>query len=84
MVKRQLYQCLHPKVRGDRIYCSKGYRLRNGFKDGTIPCRCLERGDPLICSICQDCGDYFEIGPPLKREDRGWHNGTKTIHIHQP
>uniref|UniRef100_A0A6M3J4I8 Uncharacterized protein n=1 Tax=viral metagenome TaxID=1070528 RepID=A0A6M3J4I8_9ZZZZ len=71
MTKRSLYQCFNCKVI-DKIYCSMGHRLVKYSSDGTINKALLIRGDPLELSVCQGCPDYDEMGPPVKKEDRGW------------
>ena len=65
--KRSLYMCSHAKVKGDKLYCSKGHEL-------TVHAsvRALARGAPLIFSCCQDCEDYDEMGPPVPAGERGW------------
>lgn len=73
MRKRSLYQCLNAKVLGDKIYCSKGHKL-GGVKGGRLDVLRLIRGEPLELSICQDCPDYDEMGPPVPKEERGWAN----------
>ena len=73
MAKRSLYQCLEAKVKEDRILCARGHPFSASAKGGkTIPVLKLMRGDPLELTICQDCRDYKEIGPPIPPEERGW------------
>lgn len=69
---RQLYQCLHAKVKGDKIACAKGHPLSLLSEDGSIGLIRVWRHQPLEMTICQKCLDYDEMGPPLRREDRGW------------
>jgi hypothetical protein len=69
--KRSLYQCFNARVKGDRIYCSKGYSIGTA-KDGAMPVVKLARGAPLELGVCQECVDYDEIGPPVPKEERGW------------
>jgi hypothetical protein len=69
--KRSLYQCFNARVKGNRIYCSKGYKISRA-NDGTISVVRLARGAPLQLEICQDCADYDEMGPPVPKEERGW------------
>jgi len=71
-VKRSLYQCFNAKVKGDRIYCAKGYRLSGMSRGGTIYIKRLSRGDPLELAVCQECADYDEMGPTVPKEERGW------------
>jgi len=70
-MKRSLYQCFNARVKGNRIYCSKGHRLGKA-KDGHLPLVKLARGTPLEISTCQACTDYDEMGPPVPREEQGW------------
>jgi len=70
--KRSLYQCFCAQVRGDRIKCSEGHALDARKKDGGVNIEMLARGAPLEFTVCQSCGDYNEMGPPVDREDRGW------------
>lgn len=74
MDKRSLYQCLNAKVKGDRIYCAKGHPIGRA-NDGTVPLVSLVRGASLQRTICQDCSDYDEMGPPIPKEERGWAYG---------
>jgi len=67
--KRSLYQFFHAKVKGDRIYCEKGYRLDSR---GRLTIKRLVRGTPLVFSICQGCIDYEPMGDPIPPEERGW------------
>ena len=69
--KRTLYECSHPKVKGDRIYCAKGYRLGSN-KDGTIPVTQWARGDPLELKICQSCPSFESMGDPVPADEKGW------------
>ena len=71
MPKRSLYQCFNARVKIDKIYCAKGWPLGNR-KDGTIDLLRLMRGEPLVCSGCQECGDFDSMGDPVATEDRGW------------
>jgi len=72
MSKRSLYQCFNARVKGDRIYCAKGYRLSGRSGDGTMNIRRLSRGEPLELAICRECINYDEMGPPVPKEERGW------------
>ena len=68
--KRSLYECFNAKVKGDQIYCAKGNTLQTM---GTEPLlRQLERGAPLTCNVCQDCPNFDRMGPPLRKNDRGY------------
>lgn len=71
--KRSLYQCLEAKVKEDRILCAKGHPLSR-MSVGTIPVVRLVRGAPLELTVCQDCRDYKDMGPPVPPEERGWAN----------
>lgn len=71
--KRSLYQCLHAKVKGSRIYCEKGRRFesrRRGKR--TLSIDGLARGEPLVFSMCEGCIDYEPMGDPIPPEERGW------------
>ena len=70
-MKRNLYQCSHAKVLGDRIHCTIGRPLST-TKDKTIPVLRLIRGEPLELTICQKCLNYEELGPPILKDERGW------------
>jgi len=58
-----IFDCLNAKWPNDSlppyIYCSKGHKLGNG----KIHTRKVDRGDKLICRICQTCRDFdgFDI-----------------------
>lgn len=68
-IKRSLYQCFNARVLGEDIYCSKGHEF---YRNGGINIRRLIRGERLELTVCQDCGDYLEMGPPIPKEERGW------------
>lgn len=68
--KRSLYECFNAKVKGNMIYCAKGCTLQTKGPEPLI--RRLERGAPLICSVCQDCPDFDPMGPPLRKNERGY------------
>lgn len=70
-LKRSLYQCFNAKVKGDIIYCSKGYTLAKA-QDGTVPVMRLKKGFPLEQAVCQNCPHYDEMGEPLALSERGW------------
>jgi hypothetical protein len=55
---RTLYDCFNAKVKGNRIYCKKGYRLNKQCKDGSIGVEKLYRGSPLVYVECQECLDF--------------------------
>ena len=76
-MKQTLYECLHARVSGKRIYCDKGHPLSLKSDDGSLDIRRLARGEPLALGICQDCSDFDCMGPPLPEEDRGWAKPTK-------
>ena len=65
--KRSLYQCLNAKVKGKRLYCSKGHEF--SLHASILA---LARGAPLELSCCQNCEDYDEMGPPVPAGERGW------------
>jgi hypothetical protein len=77
-VKRSLYQCFNARVKGDKIYCAKGWPL-GVRKDGTADLIRLIRGESLELSICQDCVDFDSMGDPVAPEDRGWINKTEEV-----
>jgi hypothetical protein len=70
--KRTLYECLHARVKGQNIYCQKGYLFYHSPGNGHVDIERLARGQRLAFRICQDCGDFEYIGPPLLPEERGW------------
>jgi hypothetical protein len=71
--ERSLYDCSHARVKDGRIYCNKGYRLRETVgKNGSINLERLARGEPLILSVCQKCADFESMGEPISIEERGW------------
>ena len=65
---RSLYQCFNTKVKGEKLYCSKGHE----FPILKTSIQALARGAPLIFSCCQNCEDYDEMGPPIPANERGW------------
>ena len=79
---RSLYQCSHAKVKGEDIYCAKGQKLSTN-KLGTIHIRELIRGDPLELRVCQLCGDYDEVGPPIPDGQRGWDKEIKPFSVQE-
>jgi len=51
--ERSLYDCFHARVKNGRIYCDKGYRLRDkARRNGVVSVERLARGEPLILSVC--------------------------------
>ena len=72
MTKRDLYRCFHAKVKGNRIYCTKGHPLSLKSSDGSLDIKRLIRGEPLALGVCQECSDFDCMGPPIPEEDRGW------------
>lgn len=69
---RTLYECINARVTGDRINCRCGHPFSLKSADGSIDARRLARGEPLTLNICQVCGDFECIGPPIPEEERGW------------
>ena len=67
---RSLYQCMNTRCDEEWIYCTKRHSLVKNKEQ--IGIHNLERGDPLIFRVCQDCLDYDEMGGQMKRKDRGW------------
>lgn len=72
MTKRDLYRCFHAKVKGNRIYCSKGHPFSLKSSDGGLDVKRLARGDPLALAVCQECPDFDGMGPLIPPEERGW------------
>jgi len=70
--KRTLYECAHARVKGENIYCRKGYQLCLRPDNGHVDISRLARGQRLAFKSCQDCLDFDRIGPPVPPEDRGW------------
>ena len=70
--KRSLYQCFQARcLLGEELLCAKGHPL-GGKSSETIPYLRLMRGDPLICTVCQKCPDFDDMGEQVTKEDRGW------------
>lgn len=67
-----MFDCFECKIKGDKVYCAKGYSLRNPFK--TIDIIQVARGDPLRYKVCQKCKDFspFDDPPVILDEDKGW------------
>ena len=70
-IKISLYECFNAKVLDDDIYCTKGHHLGNR-QDGTVGVIRLQRGEPLIFTVCQSCSDFERIGEAIPKEERGW------------
>ena len=70
--KRTLYECAHARVKGECIYCCRGYPLVNQPGNGHVDIRRLASGQRLAFKICQHCLDFDCIGPPVPPEERGW------------
>ncbi len=71
-LRRSLYQCFHARVKGAVIRCARKHSL--SVDAGTIEISELARGKPLIFEVCQDCRDYYEMGPPVPLSERGWNH----------
>lgn len=52
---RITFDCYTLKVRGDRVYCAKGYLLGRA-KDGTADLATILTG--ILFGVCKDCRDY--------------------------
>jgi hypothetical protein len=70
--KRTLYECGNARVKGNEIYCRKGYRLHPHPFAERLELSRLARGDRLAFKPCQDCPDFDCIGAPVPPEERGW------------
>ena len=70
--KRPLYECSHARAKGERIRCHCGHPLSLKSEDGGIELKRLANGEPLALNICQVCGDFDRMGPPVPEEARGW------------
>ncbi len=70
--KRTLYECSHALVKGERIKCHCGHPFSLKSEDGGIEVKRLAKGEPLALNICQVCGDFERMGPPVPEEARGW------------
>ena len=77
--KRTLYECSHARVKDKRIRCCHGHPFSLKSVDGSVDLKRLARGEPLSLNICQACGDFDCIGPPLPEAERGWRNGRRPI-----
>ncbi len=74
-VKRSLYTCSYALVSGDMIKCRAGHCLNARSKTGPDILRLLRGGEPLELTVCQNCPDYDELGPPVPEGERGWIEG---------
>jgi len=70
--KRTLYECSHARVKGDCIYCFKGYLLYLRSGNGHLDISRLARGQRLAFKVCQSCPDFESMGLPIPPEERGW------------
>ena len=68
---RSLYQCLNAKVNDESIQCPVGKIDKN--------VRELARGAPLEMSGCQACLEYDDMGPPVKKSERGWVKNVRKL-----
>jgi len=78
--KRTLYECAHARVKGECIYCAKGYPFYFRSGNGHIDIERLASGKRLAFRVCQNCPDFDCMGPPVPPEERGWlkrKNGKK-------
>jgi len=60
-----LYDCInarYPILPNEYIICSKGHKLGTG----KIHIRQVDRGDKLICRICQTCKDFEGFDKPYR------------------
>ena len=77
--KRTLYECGRAKVKGRRIYCSRGIALsREG--DGSLDIRYLAEGHSMIMAVCQTCSEFKRIGQPIAEKERGWQSLKEVKH----
>jgi hypothetical protein len=79
MSKRTLYDCLHACVLDRRIRCRRGYLLSLKSGDGGLDVKRLAAGEPLALNICQLCGDFESMGPPVPEAERGWLDGNRPM-----
>ena len=70
--KRTLYECSHARVKGNCIFCFRGYSLYHRSGNGHLDISRLASGQRLALSICQSCPDFDRMGPPVPPEERGW------------
>ena len=59
-----ILDCINAKwpANGGYIYCSKGHKLGSG----KIHTRQVDRGDKLLCRICQICKDFEGFDKPYE------------------
>jgi hypothetical protein len=77
--KITLYECGWAKVKGQRIYCSRGIALSQQG-DGSLDLQYLAEGYSLILVVCQGCSEFKRIGPPIVEKERGWQNLKEVKH----
>ena len=70
--KRTLYECAHARVKGESIFCAKGFPLNLRPDNGHLDISRLARGQRLAFKACQNCLDFDCMGPPVPPEERGW------------
>jgi hypothetical protein len=70
--KRTLYECSHARVKGETIYCDKGYQICLRPGNGHVDISRLATGRRLAFKTCQSCPDFDCMGPPVPKEERGW------------
>jgi hypothetical protein len=70
--KRTLYECAHARVKGQEIYCQRGYPLSRDKGDGSLDIQWLAEGHHLSMAVCQHCGDFSRLGMALAEDQRGW------------
>jgi hypothetical protein len=70
--KITLYECSNARVKGENIYCLKGYSLYPRSGNGHLDIDRLARGQRLAFQVCQDCPDFHCMGPAVPPEERGW------------
>ena len=69
---RSLYDCFWPKCHRQRVVCDKGHRLHPNSADGSLNVRLVDRGDPLILTVCANCPDFSSMGEPVPPELKGY------------
>ena len=70
--KRTLYECANARVKGQKIYCRRGYPLSRAKADGRLDIRWLAEGHQLSMAVCQHCGDFSRLGMAMAEDQRGW------------
>jgi len=74
-ILRSLYDCSFARVKGNTIYCAKGYALGD---NGTLNTNLAAIGEPLVMDICQYCADFELAGDDfIKPNERGWLYGQR-------